>query len=340
MDTSEDNIKQILKTFEHFHKLCENEETRRAISKEDIKLYFKIAYFVEKTVEKFKTQDCLHEFFSVLTIFNNLHKRASYSEEFYSVACDHLLGVFLKNVSLNSHTVDTACRMYTALHPKERFEKVLTEYMLTSASINYILDYIIKHQKNHINSNKIESCLLMNQLANQLRRGKEKELHTVVEELLSICKVESSLSVLFRLLTFKPQTADEDSVQKLILNQILNKMVDRSVLSKTFWLTIFKLNDKVDLVHVALKFDDFFIKLCNFIVYIGSMMNKQGNTWVGDTDASICPEISHRDLLDMICYFCSFDKTLKKRILEYIIEAQVTTGSTLWKETELKITNM
>lgn len=337
MDISEENIKQVLKTFDHFHKLYENEEMRRSVSKEDIKMYFKIAFFVEKTMEKFKTQNCLNEFFNVLSLWNNLQKHRVYSEEFYNFACDHLLEMFLKSSDLDAHIVDVACRMYSAFHPKERFEKLLTEYMLMSASCNYILDYI-GQQKNDTNCKEIESHLLMSRLSNHLQIGKEKRLNSVIEELLSIYKIESSLPVLFKLLTLKTNDPNEDGVKKIILKQILNKMCDRSILTKTFWLGIFKLTDKTDLICVALKFEDFFLKLCNFIVYIGSMMNKEGDTWVGDPDISICPEISYHDLLDIIYNFCS-DESLKKHMIEIVIEAQATTGSLLWQDVELKITN-
>lgn len=339
MDSAEENIKQVLKMFDCFHKLCENKEMRRAVSKEDIKKHFKIAFFVEMAVEKFKRQNCSKEFFVVLNLWNNSHKRKKdYDEKFYSFACDHLLQMFLKCTTLDAHTIDIAFRVYSALQPKERFQNVLSEFMLVSASSNYILDYI-GHQ-NHIDCKEIESCLLMSQFANQLQIGKAKELISIVEELLSNYRIESSLSVLIRLLMLKTCHDNENEVKTIIMNLILNKMVDRSILSKTFWLSIFKLTDKVDLVQVALQFNNFFVELCKFIIYLGSMMNKEVDNWVGDPDISICPEISFRDVLDMIQYFCNFDQALKKHIMEVVKDAQTTTGSLLWKEIELKITNI
>lgn len=339
MCVSEENVKEVLKAFDYFHKLCETETIESFICKEDILKYFKIALFVETTVKKFKTKKCLDEFFAVLKSWNECHKcTIDYTEDFYSTASDHLLEKFFRSGNVSTNTVDIALRMYTALHPKERLQTALYNLILTSASFHYILDIVCMH-KNQIDSKELEAHLLMNRWSRRLKIGKSEELTSIVEEMMSTCNVETSLEVLIKVLALDMCDANEKEVKEIILNKVLKWMGDRSILSKKFWLTMFTISNKTILVQVALKFNDFFIELCNFIVYIGSMMNKELNTWVGDPNASICPEISYYDLIDMIQCIYNSNDTFKAHIKEIVAEAQTATGSLIWKEIESKIMN-
>lgn len=322
------DIETVLKAFNDFHSLCENENFFRNPCKEDIKDYFKLAIFIEKSMTDFKSKNCAEQFVAILK--TNCLKM--YSLEFYCFACDHVLTEFFKQKSLKPNVIDVALRMYTALLPKERLEIMLKEFILTSVSSKTILDYFVAN-KNMIDGNELEAHILLKYLA------KDCELQNTLENMLCHYKLQSSLPRLIKVLCIKTEEVKEDSVKKHIFDVLLEKMMDRSILTQNFWSSIFKNVNPRDLAVVCEKNQDFFLQLSKFIIYLGSMMicvqnADGGKIWKGDPKLSICPEITFDEMLLLIRSLKNHNDNHKNYLRQVFKDACEKTHLLIWEEFE------
>lgn len=333
-ETTESNIRTVLKTFENFHRLMENSTAFSKISKEDVKDYFKLAIFIEKATMNFKTKNCAENFISVLKSCNQgLFPVMVYNIDFYSHACDHVLFKFFTQKSLKPALVDVAVRMYTALLPKERLDNMLTDFILKSASCSSILDYTVSN-KNVIDKNQLHAHSTLHTWTKQLDVGKGSEVQERITNMLSAYKIRSSLPLLIKILAIDNISEKENKIRKIILDMVLKKMIDRSILSKAFWLSLFKDIDKKDIAKVSALNQEFLLNLSRFIVYLGSMMVKSDNVWCGDPNLSICPEITFDEMLVLIRSLKDYSEPLKAYLNRIFRDANSNTGLPIWEEFE------
>lgn len=333
-DKIESDIRSVLKAFEHFHSLHESDDACKDVTKEGIKDFFKLAIFIEKAVSDFQMKNCAEKFLSVLNWYeeDSLRTRV-YSIDFYSRACDHVLSKFFKQNSLKPDIIDVAVRMYAALLPKERLECMLTDFIVKSVSCKVVLDYAVSNQS-IIDKNELQSHVLLNTWANQLEIGKTSEVQESIQNMLTVYKMQSSLPLLIKILVKDHTTTNENEIKRIILDVLLKKMMDRSILSKTFWLSVFKDVNKLDLGKLCEMHQEFLLQLSRFVVYLGSMMVKSENVWKGDPKLSICPEITYDEMVMLLRDLKNYSEAHKKYLYRMFKEASANTHLPIWEEFE------
>lgn len=332
-EETKDNIGEVLKIIDSLHTVLISDIPVLNVDKEDIKNYFKMGHFVEKTIENVQIKGITNQFLSVLN--KSYPHTIVYDVDFYSHACDHLLSKFLKCKSLNPSILDAAIRMYMTFQSKERLENTLQTLILQTASCTNLLEFVIDN-KDSIDSKELESRILLSVWSKELKTGDNDTLDNAIQSMLLSYRIQTSLPVLVKALALHDISNDECKVIRIILDVLVKKMSERSISMKDFWLTFFKIINKHDIVLSAKNHENFFLELCNFIVYFGSMMNKE-STWVCDPKISVCPELSYSDLLEMIKYFRDFSIDLKNHMRHIVEDAKFNTGSLLWDDVKLRL---
>lgn len=330
-ETSTSNIKQILAAFDNIHIICLSPNWTKTVTPEDIKTAFKLGFFIEKTMAKFSEQQTVPSFMNTLKLWGETNNKVfSCDYIYYSNICDHLLLKFFNAKALNENIMDIAIRMYTSLFPTQRLQSFIKNLLLKSASLEAIFDFAVAN-KSLINVEKLQHELLLNEWIKEVENGRKEYVSALITDSLSSYKIEAFLPVLISILTIK-----SDSVpSELIIENILLKMLDRSILSKQFWLVLVKNVDKTCIGRVCVNYKEFLVSLCNFLFYIGGMMEEKvidGEIcWSSDLNISLCPEISYNEIESIIQYLCNVDSEIKMYILSRLNEGAQHTDLFLWK---------
>ncbi|XP_057667334.1 uncharacterized protein LOC130900626 isoform X1 [Diorhabda carinulata] len=320
------NITQILTSFDTFVKILEDPEWIVTANTEDIKTTFKLGTFIEKTVEHFKSIKTFDSFLSVLTQWwLTKQKTKQYSEQFYSAACDELLCTFFRFPDINQNTLEIAVRIYTSLFPKKRFELVLTKLFSDAGNIEAIMDYLKTVDTKHF-----EYYLKLQLWDNLLQVGEENLIIDEIKDILAPYNVDQYLYILIGILTLIDISDSEKLIQDIILQHLLKKMSERSILTKQLWFCLIKKINKADIHLVCLNSNEFFKSYLNFIVYIGGMMIKVGNRWKSDPDISFYPDITYDNIFCNLHNLIKSDK-LKSVVVDRLLEAKDNTTN-IWNQ--------
>lgn len=322
-EQSTSNITQLLNSFNQFNKLLRNTTMIKTADTEDIKTIFKLGNFIEKSSEYLAKQGTMEELLKLVTQ-ETITDRTSIVDYFH--ACDYLLKDFFRCENVPEGTLDIAIRMYTAMFPRQRFQQVLNDLLMYSNNSECLADFINILPKAKIN--EIEFHFHLGNW-NQLYKSNIESFKHEVQERLSIYNLENNLPNFLGMLSLTNISGTEKLVQTTILELILEKMLDRSLLSNSFWYTLLqKINVKL-LSSVCQNFIDFFNSLFNFIIYLGSMMDREGNIWKSDPNKSICPAINYYDLLVVVKYI---NKSNRKVVVDKLAQAKADTGSEIWDQ--------
>ncbi|XP_031341160.1 uncharacterized protein LOC116169259 isoform X2 [Photinus pyralis] len=291
------DITNLFASFDKYVNMYETNTWLNSVSIEELKNGFKLGKLIEDSVRNLQLKQCTNTFFSVLNAWWKQKSRTKvYSVDFFLKACDNLLTKFFqKNIPIQ--TLDNAIRMYTSLFPRERFEKVISRLILMSASHTQIIDYTIAN-KDNIDIQFLQCRLLLTNWLQECECGRIENVKGVISNMFLSYKLQSTLPLLVTILTVNIE--NEAPVTNIILENLYMKMEDRSVLSKQFWLSLFRYVDRQRLSKVCLRYNEFLIKLFDFIIYIGCMMNyiphNSEMKWMGDPETSICPNLIFRKI--------------------------------------------
>lgn len=336
-ENASSNITQILTSFQSFMTTFENPLWAKNVTVEEIKTIFKLGHFIEKTITNFKSKQHLEQFFKLMNIWNKQKNLKMYSEDFYTVASDQILEKMFKYPNIKETTLDVGVRVYTSIYPKERFTNFLQKLILTSSSVAAIADFV---NSSVSDTTCIENDIILNKWSDYLSLGQKDILKSEIETYLSLYKVEIMLPRILSLLASKDLQEQEKCVQELILECLLEKMLDRSLLSKTFWLVLFQ---KVALNHigqVCSMCPTFLESLLNFLEYIGTMMHKNYESdfpeWKSDPCVCFCPEITYFDTLNILKTVCG-DSVVKDYVFDRLHRAKEYSNPTLWDELKNEI---
>lgn len=318
------NVTQLLKSFQRFLLCYENPLWSKNASVEDIKSTFKLGNFIEKSIQIFKAKEFLPQFFILLELWGKQNNLKTYSQEFFALANDHLLSKLFRFPNVKGATLDIAVRMYTSLYPKERFKECIKNIILASSSLRAVADFVNTSVSDRT---FIENNIILVKWSEYCQLGLKDALKLEIESYLSLYNVNERLPRLISLLAIKETMSDqENSVRNFILECVLNKMVDRSPLSKTFWFTLFK---KVNLHHISqtcTNYPTFLESLLNFIEYVGGAMKRDNSSefceWTSDPSVSFCHEISYLELVIFLKTLCCESIAIKKLVLERLDQAR------------------
>lgn len=332
-DNAVSNITQILTSFDNFVSILENPVWVRSAKAEDIKNGFKLGSFIEKSLTHFRTNNLAFKFFNVLNQWWRTEKNRTkvYDEDFFQFACDQLLSRFFQCEETSEVSLEVAIRVYTSIFPKKRLKKVISSLILTSSSREASTDFT-KANMTDIELKDLAYSLVLNNWSNILKTGRDSDVQKEIESKLSMCEVESTLYLMIGILSLRTVTDSEKLIQNIVLENLLQKMLDRSLLSKSFWLTMFK---KVELQYICRaceNFNDFLVSLFNFIVYIGSMMKNEDGMWQSDETVSLCPEITYQEVMGLIKNIHNTNTSLKQFVNQRVNDARENTDSFIWQK--------
>ncbi|XP_050506529.1 uncharacterized protein LOC114336806 isoform X1 [Diabrotica virgifera virgifera] len=337
-ENSKAQITQLFTSFDSFVKILEDSEWFPTAKIEDIKTAFKLGNYIEKTTHHFKSNDLWNNFSATLISWWKTKNRTKvYCDSVYSFACDELLIRFFRCSNISHNTLDIAVTIYTSLLPKTRFESLLERLILDAGNLEAVTDYL-NSTTNDGNAKHLEYQLKLRYWDMLLQLGQESALKEQIKDMLLPYNVETFLYILIGILSLDELSETEKQVQNIILNDIINKMFDRSLLGKQFWLTLFKKIDKTCTYTVCKNFNTFLSNFLNFIIYVGSMMKKVGNFWKSDPNICFYPEIEYADILAHIINLNEIDSirlTLKDRLKD----AKESTKSDIWDQILSDISN-
>lgn len=314
------NITQLLNSFNHFNELIENTEWVKTAQIEDIKTVFKLGNYVENSAKHLSSQNALDE------LVDLLQNKTNTSNIEYLCANDYFLKIFFRCENISEITLDIVIRMYTSLYHKDRLQHVLYDLIISSNNLKSLAQFINFLPKTRIE--EFEYYLHLSYLSHSWEIRKQSVINNLREKL-SIYNLGTNLGTLLGVLSLEHVKEKERMVQSIILEIILEKMLERTILSNSFWYTLFhKININV-LCKVCDNFDGFKNSLFSFIVYVGGMMDKDDEIWKCDPIKCICANISYYDLLVVI-------KNIKATNCEFVCnkldEAKTDTGSDIWDQ--------
>lgn len=327
-------LKQIISTVDSFILVYENKRFPKSASLEDVKNAFKLGNFIEKTILNFKAKNSLPQFMNILNkCWENNNRTKMYPEIFLEKACDSLLKNFFQYPYLPEKNLDIAIRIYTTLHPKERLQSLISELILRHSSVKVLMDSCG-------DSPEREYHVLLGRLLSFYESSKGNELNDEINKFLSISMVEEFLYLLLGILSLTDLSVSQKHVQKQILECLVQKMLDRSILSKSFWITLCKIIDRSVISKACDNHREFLNSLLNFLIFLGSTMDKnEENVWTPNTTMSYCPEIGFHDILQIFKLICKENSDLNYYVVNRLYEAKDNTECILWDEIRLLLTN-
>lgn len=331
------DIKQNLDTFEKYINLYELDNWLKSIVVEDIKIAFKLASLIEKIVRTLEKDNCTSIFQTILdlTLQSKNHTKL-YQLRFFIAASDHLLYKFFTNPSIAINKIDIAVRMYTTLNRKERFKQFLHNLILKSASCTAVVNYSIEN-KDNINIKQLECRLIQKNWTRDIGRGQMDHLKINITNMLSSYKIEKCLPILIIILTLPRISKEDNQLNKFILDTLVSKMLDTSMLSKKFWYSLFNHVESKYVAIICDQYDDLLDALFAFIIYIGCMMNcvieNEVMKWSGDP-SSVCPDLTYENLVSLIKSLSNYNSKLHKYVNERICKSKEGINSHLWTQIE------
>lgn len=323
-DNDTSNLSQILKSIHHFVTIFESPWWAKDASTEDVMSAFKLGHFIENTIATFTKKEFLSQFLILLDVWGKQNNQKSYSEQFYSLANNQLLCKLFKTPNVKDSTLDVGVRVYTSLYPKERFQKCLSELILATSSLKTIVDVVSEDPT-------LENQLILQKWSEYCKTDSLKQqLIDKVNSYLTLYKVEEFLPRLIGILALNGAQSEPLTV---IVSCLENKMMDRSLLSKTFWTTLLT---KINLNHLkqACKHHtQFFNSLIDFIKYLTSMMkwDDVSGDWTIESSACFSCESPYFSIVIVLKVLCS-DTSLRQSVLDCVDEVSKYSNSKLCQQ--------
>ncbi|XP_076251140.1 ubiquitin-fold modifier 1 isoform X1 [Rhynchophorus ferrugineus] len=334
------NITQILASFETFLKIYQDPSWTKQCTPETIKFAFKTGHFLEKCIDKFRDKQYLPEFMKLLELWCHKNNLKSYNQDFFKNANEQILLKVFRTSGVNENTLDIAIRIFCSIYDKPRLKEFLSQLILTSSSINAITDFVnISMSEN----SDLKHVILLNKWNDLLNVGQEEALKSEIDNWLSLYKVEERLPNILCMLCAKIPSNQLDTIKNLIMDSLLSKMGDRSILSKNFWITLFKRTDKGNIAKLSSIYKPFLDSLWSFIEYTGSMFQRDtihSFEWKSDPILSIYPEIDYFDLFNVLKAICSFSSTNTQYIFAKLEQAKDNSNEDLWIEMENELNSL
>lgn len=328
-DTSGRNeITQLLQTFAYFIAKYEADK----LSDEDVKKSFEAAVFIEKSVKILDSKLLFSEFMLCFNLWwKSKNKTLIYSEEFFRYACDNLL---LKYLRQKENDLDIILKLYTSTCSKERFQNVVEKAILKTASSKPILKYTVAY-KNIIDKHELHCRIILTEWTLDVQRDNSEQVKKSITDKFEPYVVDKQLPILITILCLDELKSEELAIKTMILNELLFKMEDRSVLSNEFWLTLTKKIGRQMLLKLCQESTEFCTALLNFLIYCGGMMDYE----LGETsrlwsacDMSICPGITYDDITSIISLLTDSDTKLLEYIKNRIEETKSNSQTYIWSD--------
>lgn len=328
-DNMKPNIAQLMNSINHFDSLLTNNSWINNAKVEDIKTVFKLGAFIENFTKHLSSQNALEEFLNITKTQN--HSISKCSD--YQKACDYVLKAFFRSENILEATLDIVIRIYTTMFAKNRLQVVLNDLIIHSNQLECLAQYI-----NILPPEKIreyEYCLHLRNWRH-LKEVQNSALENEIKVRLTY-NIDDNLNNFLGILSLKNISEADRIVQMSILEIIIEKMLDRSILSSSFWYALLQKSNLDVFCNVCDNFKDFRNSVLNFIIYLGSMMENDSGNWRSDPNISLCAKITYFDLLIIIKKVTDIDHFF---VFNKLDEAKNDTGSEIWDQIKNEIRAM
>lgn len=323
-------LEKCLNIFVEFHQSSSSKLGR--LENDKLKRYFQIALAIEKALshledigETSMSSNLIH------TMLMDKNINTKYDISFFKKACDELLTKFFTCNESSVFKTEVAVRIYNSILPSHRLESFLFSLLLKSASFKSVEEFVMQNKDLDVKS--LQCKLILYDWISEFKGDGYKKLNTVIQEILSGFKVQQSLHILIEIIGLEAESTDEINVRTIVLNEILDKMLCRSILSKKFWLTMFEI-DPIILQKACILSEEFHVAICNFLIFVGSMMDmkKEGGQtkWIPNLITSIYPEFTYEFLLKILRYLSNENFSKKDVTKQKLLSAMEKTNCPLW----------
>ncbi|XP_045479139.1 uncharacterized protein LOC123684074 [Harmonia axyridis] len=343
-DSAEYKITCQMKTLgsfiEKYVKLYESStSTFKVLDNEQLKKSFQLALAIEKFfdhIEKKGQSEMSNGL--IRTVLADKKLSPTFDITILKKACNYLLEKMFLSNEYSLSKIAVAVRIYTSMLPSYRYEEFLCDLLMESASYKAIEEFIFENKIVDIKS--LQFKILMNEWVIEHKKGKTNELVALIQDMMSQYKVKQSLYALIGIIASETDSEEESLVREIVLKEVLDKMFCRSILSENFWLILFKVDDNL-LLNACKSSEEFHVSICNFLIFIGSMMDKiedQGDTmWVPNSVTSIFPNITYDILVSVLGPLCSLNFSKRSVTLKKLLQAEEDTECEIWRHILLQL---
>ncbi|XP_060530156.1 uncharacterized protein LOC132704286 isoform X1 [Cylas formicarius] len=338
MNETFSKIQQVITTFQNFTSIYNNNVWVRDADADSIKSAFKLGHFIERVLESLEANQCGGQFSDLLNQWFSQKQERAYDVEFFTKANDRLLEKIFCYANVSESTLDISIRIYSSFYPKSRFKMFLQHILLRSSSVLAIQEFVTNCVGFPEN---FEETIIIKTWTNYLVSGRKEAVISEIRGYLSLYKVDAMLPTVMKMLSLNGLSESERSTQKMILECTLEKMNDRSILSKTFWLSMFKNLTPVSILNVCVVHKEFLESIFSFLEYVGSMIRvepgKSVFEWKTMEGVSFCPEIGGSDIVPLLKLMFKPGSDLRHYVGEAIQKAKINSSLLFWEAVSQEI---
>ncbi|XP_015178442.1 PREDICTED: uncharacterized protein LOC107067435 isoform X1 [Polistes dominula] len=264
---SESYFSQILHVFDIFIELLVNPLISTQVTKETVIKTFECAAFVEATVTKAyneKKEDVLEKYLHQHWLKEKRSKIYKCSD--LKCACDKLLEIYMKDISIPTAIVDDFLKLYIQSFGIDRFNTFLLSTLRSSMCTNIILESL---EDLDLPMSKVEDEALIMSWENDLENGQQIKVSEKISKILE----DGHLSRIFSLII---NLHNESKVKMLFIKCLVRKAIENDV---TFCLALLDIEEKFFL-RLLNESHEFCINLVDAVFYFGRNMSLINNEWI------------------------------------------------------------
>lgn len=299
-------IRQFLDFFQDFINLYQLENWPNDDTSEcEIKNAFLAAQHIEKCLDRLQKRDLINEFLSTLN--NKQDASQLFLKNCFTDPPKYILKKIIKSKSKIS-LLDSGFKVFLQLYSEEKLETYLAELMLEAAS----QETLLKNLSVEIPKEKLlefKSKLLLSELNSS---GNSKE---TVTELLQQCNQDTIELLVVSLLN---KDIKYTNAVKNIENGFIKIMSSKNQSDKSFWKSLFKLDD-IYLQEVCLKDGELFKMMSTALLDCGKLLREQMSTDYFYID------LTYSELVSTVRKICDNDN-LRIEFLDIVSESSSDLG--------------
>ncbi|XP_014611340.1 PREDICTED: uncharacterized protein LOC106790742 [Polistes canadensis] len=308
---SESYFSQILHIFDIFIELLVNPLINTHITKETVIKTFECAAFVEATVTKAyneKKEDVLENYLRQHWLKEKRTRIYKCSD--LKCACDKLLEIYMKDISIPTAIVDDFLKLYVQSFGIDRFNTFLLSTLRSSMCTNIILESL---EDLDLSMSKVEDEALIMSWEHDIENGQQIKVSEKITKILEDGHLSRIISLIINL-------HNESKVKMLFMKCLACKVIENDV---TFCLALFDIEEKFFL-RLLNESHEFCINLVDAIFYFGRNMSHVNNEWILNST------FNYNNLLKIIYQLLNGPDVVRKMVYDRLQLAKMQANNTIW----------
>ncbi|XP_076644499.1 ubiquitin-fold modifier 1 isoform X1 [Halictus rubicundus] len=314
---SELDILEVLKMFDTFLALLENPTLREDLKDDNVTKAFHCALFIESTIAKASNigkenvlESHLHNYWIEENRLN------SYKCLDFKNACDKLLEVCLKDVSVSTNAVDEFLRLYTRYCGSDRLNDFLRKTIINGICTNTVIDSL---QKLGVSACDMKNEALILSWEVMLSNGK---LHEISECMRKMYDDGFHLE----LIRFAVNLYNS-KIKQLIVKQLSNKLVENDAKVCVAFANV----DKKSLCTLMESNSELYANFLDAIFYFARRMTLVHDRWTSNSD------FEYKHLLKVVKMLLNGPNGISETIYNRVQLVKTYRNGTIWSRIEKNI---